>query len=221
MTSFTTVSSSALALVLMSATAANLVGGDTVIATQSSPAITNGQSAAVPAASSTPSTNYKIDDVHSMAMFGVRHLGAGRFWGMFNNISGTANYQAGATLELDVTIDTNSVDSNNPKLDGHLKSPDFFNVVEFPTMTFKSVSSKALADDQFEVTGDLTIRGVTKRVTVKMQALGEADGPMGKRAGFEAMFTIKRTDFGVSYGADNGAVSDETRVVVALEGVSS
>lgn len=164
--------------------------------------------------------SYTIDDTHSMAIFRVQHMGAGAFWGLFNNLSGTVNYTADSSIAIDVTIDTTSVDSNNAKLDQHLKSPDFFNVKEFPTMSFKSVSSKSLGDGRFEVTGDLTIRGVNKSMTVPVACLGVADLGMGARAGFEAEFMINRSDFGVHYGVEKGAVANATRVIVAMEGVS-
>ncbi len=174
----------------------------------------------VPAKTAGATTTYGIDDTHSMALFRVQHMGAGAFWGMFNDLKGTVTYSPGTDLALDVTIDALSVDSNNAKLDQHLKSPDFFNVKEHPSMTFKSVSSKSSGENRFDVTGDLTIRGTTKRVTVPIVCLGVADLGMGSRAGFEAEFTINRSEYGVSYGAAKGAVSDATRVIVAIEGVS-
>ncbi len=180
--------------------------------------------AAKPATAATPaadSSTYRIDDTHSMAIFRVQHMGAGAFWGMFNDLDGTVTYTPDSSIALDVTIDTGSVDSNNPKLDQHLKSPDFFNAKEFPAMTFKSTSAKSLGGGKFDVTGDLTIRGVTKSVTVPVACLGSGDMGMGTRAGFEAEFTINRADYGVSYGVEKGAVANSTRIIVAIEGVST
>ncbi len=167
------------------------------------------------------SSSYKIDDTHSMALFRVQHMGAGAFWGMFNDLHGTVSYTPEATLTLDVTIDIASVDSNSDKLDQHLKSPDFFNAKEFPTMSFKSESSKPTGSGSFDVTGALTIRGVTKTITVPVAFLGAADRGMGARAGFEAEFTINRSDFGVTYGVEKGAIGNATRVIVAIEGVAA
>ena len=175
---------------------------------------------AAPAKASSAST-YEIDDTHSMALFRVQHMGAGAFWGMFNDVKGTVTYAAGSELSFDVTIDAQSVDSNNAKLDQHLKSPDFFNTKEFPAMTFKRTSSKMVSEGKWEVTGDLTIRGKSKSVTVPIECLGEVDMGMGKRAGFEAEFTINRGDFGVNYGVEKGALSNATRVIVAIEGVAN
>lgn len=152
-----------------------------------------------------------------MAIFRVQHLGAGQFWGLFNDIKGTATYEAGKSLSMDVSIDTASVDSGNAKLDEHLASPDFFDAKEFPSMTFKSISSEMKSANLWQVTGDLTIRGTTKRVTVPVEVTGVSTTGMGSRAGFEAVFTIKRSQYGVSYGVENGALGDDTRVIVAIE----
>ena len=181
----------------------------------SSPQAASSASAA-PAQSAGPVT-YGIDDVHSMAIFRVQHLGAGQFWGLFNDIKGTATYEAGKSLSMDVSIDTASVDSGNAKLDEHLASPDFFDAKEFPSMTFKSISSEMKSANLWQVTGDLTIRGTTKRVTVPVEVTGVSTTGMGSRAGFEAVFTIKRSQYGVSYGVENGALGDDTRVIVAIE----
>lgn len=162
---------------------------------------------------------YGVDDVHSMAIFRVQHLGAGQFWGMFNSIKGTATYEPGKSLSMDVSIDTSSVDSGNAKLDEHLASPDFFDVKEFPSMTFKSVSSEMKSANLWHVTGDLTMRGTTRRVTVPVEVTGVSNTRMGARAGFEAVFNIKRSEYGVSYGVENGSLGDDTRVIVAIEGI--
>jgi len=162
---------------------------------------------------------YDVDDVHSKALFRVQHLGAGQFWGVFDDMKGTATYEPGKTLSLDVSIDTGSVDSGNSNLDEHLESPDFFDAKEFPSMTFKSASAEMKSANLWHVTGDLTIRGKTKRVTVPIEVTGVSSTGMGVRAGFEAVFNIKRSEYGVSYGVDNGALGDETRVIVAIEGI--
>jgi polyisoprenoid-binding protein YceI len=168
-----------------------------------------------------PAATYKVDVVHSTALFRVHHLGAGQFWGRFNEITGTFTHGEGAKPTFEVEIATESVDTNNDSLDGHLKSPDFFNAKEFPTMRFKSTSAKKKGEGTYDVTGDLTIRGITKRITAEIEHTGERDAGarFGYRCGFEARFTVKRSDFEVSYGVDNGLLGDETRVIVALEGV--
>lgn len=171
---------------------------------------------AAPAAAAT----FEIDDVHSAAFFRVQHLGAGQFWGRISDISGTftANNGAADGANFDITVKAESIDTGTKKLDDHLRSPDFFNVKEFPTMTFKSTGAKA-KDGKLEVTGDFTMHGVTKPVTAAIEFTGGKAGPMGERAGYEAVFTIKRSDFGVSYGVDNGMLGNDVRIVVNLEGV--
>ncbi len=164
-------------------------------------------------------TTFEVDDVHSMALFRVQHMGAGRFWGLFNDVSGTVQYSPEKSLSLSISIQTESVDSNNDQLDRHLKSPDFFNSVEFPQMTFVSISAKHIENGRFEVVGDLTIRGVKKRVTVPIECSSISKLGGATRAGFEASFEIKRSDFGVSYGVEKKSLGDETRIIVSIEGI--
>lgn len=205
-------------VITLSIVASAIVAGASIASLRTDAHASMLQSPAAQAAEAAPGpVTYGIDDVHSMALFRVQHLGAGQFWGMFNDIKGTASYEAGKSLALDVTIDTTSVDSGNAKLDEHLASPDFFDVKEFPTMTFKSVSSEMKSANLWHVTGDLTMRGTAKRVTVPVEVTGVRSGGMGSRAGFEAVFNIKRSEYGVSYGVENGALGDDTRVIVALE----
>lgn len=172
---------------------------------------------AVAPAVASPAATFTVDDTHSMSLFRVEHMGAGKFWGRFNDLSGSAQYVPDTSLSMNVTIQVGSVDSGNKKLDGHLKSPDFFNNAEFPTMTFVSTSAKASGAGGFDVTGDLTIHGVTKSVTVPVQCSPISAMGGASRAGFEAVFEIKRSDYGVSYGVEKGAIGDATRIIVSLE----
>ncbi len=173
--------------------------------------------------SAADSTVWKIDDTHSMGLFRVQHSGAGMFWGRFDGVTGiitTSGIPTG-TLALDVSIDTNSVSSANKDLDGHLRSPDFFSVKEFPTMTFISTSSKKLPNNMWEVSGNLTMHGVTKSITTNVEMTGQAESPRGKKIGFEAVFTIDRSEFGMSYGVEKNAIGNSVRITVALEAGSS
>lgn len=175
--------------------------------------------AAAPAATAGPTT-YQIDDVHSSALFRVHHLGAGQFWGRFNKVAGSMAFAVnGEPTAFDVSIDTESVDTAEPKLDAHLKSPDFFNSKEFPAMTFKSESVSRKSDGTLEVTGALSMHGVTKNITAALEVTGVAEMGMGARAGVEAVFSVKRSDFGMKYGVEKGTLGDQVRVVVSLEGV--
>ena len=165
---------------------------------------------------------YKVDPVHSFALFSIHHFNAGNVWGRFNEPAGSF------TLDPDPAKDTFSVelkvanlDTANARRDTDLKGPDWFNARQFPAITFKSTGVKKAEGGQgnrLEVTGDLTIRGVTKSVVVPVGVTGTAADPFGKtRAGIEATVTIKRGDFGMK--AMPGGVGEDVRLIVALEGV--
>ncbi len=164
---------------------------------------------------------YTIDDVHSCALFRVHHLGAGRFWGRFNDVTGTVTFDRGVEIQMNVSVPTESIDTGNPTLNKHLMSPDFFNAKEpsCSTLTFRSSGCSMGDRGVYMVTGALTLHGVTKDVTVPVEFTGAADMGKGARAGFETTFTIKRSEYGMNYGVEGGAIGDEVRVTVALEGV--
>lgn len=161
---------------------------------------------------------FHIDPVHSMALFRVQHLGAGAFHGRFNDVRGTIEIRPADELPVrfTVAIPVTSVDSGNERLDNHLRSADFFDAATHPEMTFATRSARALGEG-FEITGDLTLVGVTRPITVRMEHIGTRDSERGKRCGYETVFTLKRSEFGMRYGLDNGALGDEVRVTVAME----
>lgn len=163
---------------------------------------------------------FTVDDVHSMALFRVQHLGAGQFWGRFNDIEGNFTFAAGRAegMKFDITIKVESVDTANDDLNKHLRSPDFFSAKDFPAMTFKSTNALKVDDTTYDVTGDLTLHGVTKSVVARVEYCGMADMGRGPKAGFEAQLLIKRSDFGIKYGTDKGAIGDDVKIVVGLEG---
>ncbi len=162
---------------------------------------------------------FSIDPTHSMAMFRVRH-GASMFWGRFNKITGTVSYDPNSesSLELDITMAIDSVDSGSERLDGHLKSEDFFFAEKYPTATFKSSSSNRVGKSTYGVSGKLTMRGVTKPITVRVDWLGTSESRRGRTCGLETEFTVKRSEFGISYGVSMGMLGDETKIIVAMEG---
>jgi polyisoprenoid-binding protein YceI len=166
-----------------------------------------------PAATAT----YKIDNTHSTAVFRLTHLNVGAAWGRVNDPQGTFSV-TDSGLNVDVALDVSKVDTDNAKRDDHLRGPDFFNAKQFPQMTFKSTSSKKLSDSAFEVTGDLTIKGTTKPITVTMNKIGEGKDPWGNyRFGVETEFTINRLDYGVSYMPEG--LGKDVKIFIALEGV--
>jgi polyisoprenoid-binding protein YceI len=171
------------------------------------------------AAPAADTTTWKVDGVHSSVVYRVKHMGVANFWGRFNEVKGTFTFDPAApdAATFDIEIPAESIDSNNGNRDKHLEGPDFFNVKQFPTITFKSKSVKK-AGDAFELAGDLTLLGVTKPVTAKLEHIGTAETPRGPKTGFDATFTIKRSDFGMNYGVSEGALGDEVTIIVAIEG---
>ena len=116
-----------------------------------------------------------------------------------------------------IELKTANIDTNNPARDNHLKTPDFFSAKEFPTISFKSTSVKTTSDNKLEVTGDMTMHGQTKPVTITMERVGTADVPrMGHRTGYDATLVIKRSDFGMTKYLE--MLGDEVRIRVGLEG---
>ncbi|MCB9780786.1 MAG: YceI family protein [Alphaproteobacteria bacterium] len=162
---------------------------------------------------------YSVDDDHSAVLFSVQHFGAAWVYGRFDKISGDFDWSADVSKStFSLTIDAASVDSDQEKRDQHLAGPDFFNAAEFPTITFKSKKVEKKGDKLLHVTGDLTLRGVTKEVTIPIEHTGEGDDPWGgHRAGLHSTFTIKRSDFGITYMPDG--LSDQVKLIVSLEGV--
>lgn len=164
--------------------------------------------------------NYKIDPIHSAVLFKVGHFGVGNIYGRFDTFSGDFVFDANDPTKDSVTLEisTESVDSNAPDRDKHLKSPDFLNAKQFPTATFKSTSFKKVDDKNYEVIGDFTLRGITKPVTVAVQIVGTGSGPKGEpRLGTESTVTLKRSEFDVK--AFLPAVTDDVQLRVAVEGI--
>ncbi|MDN6438846.1 MAG: YceI family protein [Corynebacterium nuruki] len=147
--------------------------------------------------------NYTIDTAHSEIGFTARHAMVTKVRGTFDTFTGTAT--SGKNLEgaaISVDIDAASINTRNEGRDGHVKSADFFDVENFPKITFKSTEVKAKGDDELEVTGDLTIKDVTKTVTIDFEFEGEVVDSFGAtRAGFEGELEINRTDFGLTWNA--------------------
>lgn len=147
--------------------------------------------------------NFTIDAAHSEIGFTARHAMVTKVRGSFTEFSGTATSGENlADAAISVTIAAASLDTRNADRDGHVKSEDFFDVEKFPEITFTSTSVTAAGDDALEVTGDLTIKDVTKQVTVPFEFDGEVVDPWGAtRVGFSGSTTINRTDFGLTWNA--------------------
>lgn len=163
---------------------------------------------------------YAIDSVHSYVIFKIKHLNIAPNYGRFNDIEGTVSFDEAKpeNSKVDITVQTASVDTKTPKRDDHLRSPDFFNAKQFPTITFKSTKVAKTGTNTYAVTGNLNLHGVTKPLTITFTKTGEGKDPWGKyRMGGETTFTIKRSDFGITYMKDG--LSDDVTLMLAFEGV--
>ncbi len=167
-------------------------------------------------------TKWVLDPTHSEVTFKVKHL-------MFTNVSGNfTKFEASAESEDDsfnnasfrFSADVDSINTNNADRDGHLKSADFFDAGQFPTITFKSTSVSKESEDELDITGDLTIHGVTKQVTLDVEFGGIQKDPWGNvKSGFSVTGKINRKDFGLSWNAalETGGVMLGEEVKLALE----
>ena len=175
-----------------------------------------------PSGLSALSGTYALDATHTRIGFVARHAMVTKVRGAFNEFEGTA------TLDFDdvsrstasVTITAASIDSRQAQRDAHLRSNDFLAMDEFPTITFVSTAARQTGDAEFELDGELTVRGVTQPVTVPFVFEGTAVDPYGNtRVGFEGSVTINRKDFGVSYNAalETGGVLISDKVVLEFE----
>jgi polyisoprenoid-binding protein YceI len=165
--------------------------------------------------------NWNIDTVHSTVGFTVRHLMVSKVHGLFTKWKGTLAFDEAnvAASQVEVTIDVASVDTREPQRDAHLRSGDFFEAERFPQITFKSTKVQG-TKATFKVTGDLTLRGVTKSVVLDVEYAGRSVHPqMGERAGFSAHTSINRKDFGVTYNQvlEAGGLALSEKVDIAIE----
>jgi polyisoprenoid-binding protein YceI len=169
---------------------------------------------------------YYIDKSHSEATFQVRHL-LTKVRGRFSDFEGTIDLDElhPERSSVSVTIQAASIDTNEPARDAHLRSADFFAADEFAAVNFTSTQIVPAGDDRFDVTGDITIRGVTKRIVVPVTVLGKAKDPWGnERLAFEAEFTINRKEFGLNWNAalETGGflVGDDVRVTLSVQALA-
>lgn len=168
------------------------------------------------------SGTYTLDPSHSRIGFVARHAMIAKVRGAFNEVSGTATIDGAnpAASSLEVTIQAGSIDTRDANRDGHLTSPDFFDVANFPTITFVATGFAITDDETVEVTGDLTIKGITKSVTVPFEFGGAAQDPFGNhRIGFEGSIQVNRKDWGLNWNAalETGGVLVSEKVTLELE----
>jgi polyisoprenoid-binding protein YceI len=165
---------------------------------------------------------YTLDPAHSRIGFTARHAMVTKVRGAFNEFTGTAVLDGAnpANSTATVTIKAASIDTRNEQRDGHLRSNDFLSMDEYPEITFVSTSVKETGENEFELTGDLTLRGVTNSITIPFTFEGIATDPYGNvRVGFEGAVAISRTDYGVTWNTalETGGVLVSDKVVLEFE----
>ncbi|GAB4191862.1 MAG: YceI family protein [Calditrichia bacterium] len=168
---------------------------------------------------------YSFDLSHSALGFEVKHMVISTVDGKFKKFDGSLEFDGKDPLNIkvNVAVDMNSIDTDEEKRDGHLKSPDFFDVANYPTATF--VSKKVVKkNDKYEMIGDLTLKGVTKEIAIPFAFNGSITDPWGNtRVGFEGSTVINRKDFGVTWNKtmDNGGlvVGNEVKLKIHLEAI--
>jgi polyisoprenoid-binding protein YceI len=165
---------------------------------------------------------YTIDPAHSSIGFTARHAMVTKVRGTFNEFEGTAvlDGDTPASSSARVTIKVHSIDTRNGQRDDHLRSNDFFSMDEFPEITFVSTGARQVDENTFELTGDLTVKGVTKSVTIPFEYQGAAQDPFGNtRVGFEGSTVINRKDFGVNFNAplETGGVLVSDKVTLEFD----
>ena len=165
---------------------------------------------------------YVLDPSHSTLGFVARHAMITKVRGSFTDFTGTGHVDGANPAASDVVVEmqVGSVDTRNADRDGHLKSGDFFDIEKYPTITFKSTSIEAIDADSIEITGDLTIKDVTKQVTVPFEFTGAATDPFGnERIGFEGRTEVNRRDFNLTWNAalDTGGVLVSEKIVLEFE----
>lgn len=164
--------------------------------------------------------SFTLDPVHSQVMFAADHLGFSHSHGRFADVTGTFNFdeKTPEKASANLVIKTASLAMDDAAWDEHLKSADFFNVAKFPDMTFKTTSVFKGEGNTAKVTGDLTLLGVTKPVTLDVTYNKGAIHPMTKKytAGFSATGTLKRSDFGMAYGLPG--IGDDVKLMIEIEG---
>lgn len=166
--------------------------------------------------------DYTIDseNMHAFINFRIQHLGYSWLYGRFNDFGGSFSYDEAKpeASKVEVTVKTTSIDSNHAERDKHLRSGDFLEVEKFPEAKFVSTAYKANSDGTGTLTGDFTLKGVTKPLEIKVHAIGAGKDPWGGfRRGFEGSAKFALADYGISY--DLGPASKEVELILSLEGI--
>ncbi len=167
-------------------------------------------------------TTWNIDTSHSGVHFSVRHMVIAKVRGAFERWQGTLQFdpQNPAASKVSARIEAASIDTREEKRDAHLRSADFFDVEKYPELRFESTKIEKVGDDRYQVTGDLTIRDVTKEVVLDVEALGTGKDPWGnERVAFQAQTAINRKDFGLTWNQtlETGGVLVGEKIEISLD----
>ncbi|HEX3530345.1 MAG TPA: YceI family protein [Thermoanaerobaculia bacterium] len=177
---------------------------------------------ALPVLAAAEPTVYKVDPDHSGVGFSIRHF-VSNVPGRFNDFEGTIRYdpQSPSTSSVELSVRTTSIDTGNNDRDEHLRSADFFDAQKFPALTFTSTGVTLKDAHTLEVTGDLTLHGVTRQITIPVQTLGAVKTPNGEKAGFETLFTLNRKDFGITWNrvldAGGTVLGEDVKITIEIE----
>jgi polyisoprenoid-binding protein YceI len=165
-----------------------------------------------------PNGAYQMETSHSQVLFSVLHIGLTNYYGRFDKLSGTMNLDANQPERsaVTVTIDTSSVDTPSSRTADELKSSSVFDIAQFPSATFRSTSIVRTGPNSGRIAGDLTIRNITKPVTLDVTFNGGEQNPLNDNyaIGFRATATIKRSDFGMTSAAWSSLVSDDVQIII-------
>jgi polyisoprenoid-binding protein YceI len=174
-----------------------------------------------------PTGTWNVDPSHSSVEFRVKHLGISTVKGQFKEFEGTLEIGQDITASKATgKINAASIDTGEPKRDEHLRSADFFDVENYPYITFESTNIEVIDEDEFHVTGDLTMHGITKPITLHAEITGTEEDPWGNtRVGLEVQGELSRGDWGMSFnqalGSGNMLVSDKVRIAADISAVKA
>ncbi|MEA2156516.1 MAG: hypothetical protein QOE11_2656 [Solirubrobacteraceae bacterium] len=174
-----------------------------------------------------PTGTWNVDQSHSSVEFRVKHLGISTVRGAFREFEGKLEIGDDITAAtVTGALKATSIDTGEPKRDDHLRSPDFFDADSYPEITFESTSIEAIDEDEFHVTGDLTMHGVTKPITLHAEVTGTEQDPWGNtRVGLEVQGELSRGDWGMTFnqalGSGNMVVSDKVRINAEISAVKA
>ncbi|MBO0997818.1 polyisoprenoid-binding protein [Bacillus sp. SD075] len=167
-------------------------------------------------------TKWTVDPTHSAIEFSVKHMMIAKVKGSFNKFEASilANPLDLTTAEIDFTVDVASIDTHNADRDNHLRSADFFDVEKNPTLTFKSTKIVKTNEDEYDVTGNVTLNGITQEETFSITFEGQGKDPWGnEKAGFSGKGKVKRSDYGLTYNAalETGGVLIGDQITLTIE----